>query len=47
LQQETKFPVYVAEDPLTCVVRGCGEVLEEARMLFKVQSALAARKPPR
>jgi rod shape-determining protein MreB len=47
LQQETKFPVYVADDPLTCVVRGCGEVLEEARMLSKVHAALANRKPPR
>ena len=47
LQQETKFPVYVADDPLTCVVRGCGEALEETRMLAKVQAALAARKPPR
>jgi rod shape-determining protein MreB len=47
LQQDTRFPVYVAEDPLTCVVRGCGEVLEETRMLSKVQAALAARKPPR
>ena len=47
LQQETKFPVYVADDPLTSVVRGCGDVLEEARMLAKVHSALAARKAPR
>ncbi len=47
LQQETRFPVYVAEDPLTCVVRGCGEVLEEARILAKVQASLATRKPPR
>jgi rod shape-determining protein MreB len=47
IQQETRFPVYVAEDPLTCVVRGTGEVLEETRMLAKVQAALAARKPPR
>ena len=31
ISQETKFPVYVAEDPLTCVVRGCREVLEEPR----------------
>ena len=28
-------------------VRGTGEVLEETRMLAKVQAALAARKPPR
>jgi rod shape-determining protein MreB len=47
LAQETKFPVYVAEDPLTCVVRGTGEVLEETRMLAKVQANLASRKPPR
>ena len=47
LQQETKFPVYVAEDPLTCVVRGTGEVLEEARMLAKVHAALSVRKAPR
>ena len=46
LAQETKFPVYVAEGPLTCVVRGTGEVLEEAALLAKVQSNLAARKPP-
>jgi len=37
----------VAEDPLSCVVRGTGEVLEEAPLLAKVQSSLAARKPPR
>ena len=47
LAQETRFPVYVAEDPLLCVVKGTGEVLEETKMLQKVQSALATRKPPR
>ena len=47
LQQETKFPVYVAEDPLTSVVRGCGDVLEETRMLAKVHATLATRKAPR
>ena len=47
LAQETKFPVYVAEEPLYCVVRGAGEVLEEAAMLAKVHSSLATRKPPR
>ena len=47
LQQETKFPVYVADDPLTCVVRGCGEALEETHMLAKVQASLATRKAPR
>ena len=44
LSQETRFPVYVAEDPLLCVVRGAGEVLEEQEMLSKVQSQLASRR---
>jgi rod shape-determining protein MreB len=28
LTEETGLPVYIAEDPLSCVVRGCGEALE-------------------
>jgi Tfp pilus assembly PilM family ATPase len=28
LAEETGLPVHVAEDPLTCVVRGCGMALE-------------------
>ena len=28
LAEETGLPVLVAEDPLTCVVRGCGMALE-------------------
>ncbi len=28
LSKETKIPVFIAEDPLTAVVRGCGVVLE-------------------
>ncbi len=47
LSQDTRFPVYVAEEPITCVVRGTGEVLEEAAILRRVQSNLATRKPPR
>ncbi|MCH7522799.1 MAG: rod shape-determining protein MreB [Chloroflexi bacterium] len=46
LAQETRFPVYVGEDPLTCVVRGAGEVLEEAEILKKVQARLNTRKAP-
>ena len=38
LMEETSLPVYVAEDPLTCVVRGTGKVLENVdgyrKMLF-------------
>jgi len=44
---ETRFPVYVAEDPLRAVVRGCGEALEETETLQKVQAAVASRRPPR
>ncbi len=44
---ETRFPVYVAEDPLRAVVRGCGEALEETETLQKVQAAVVTRKPPR
>ena len=47
IAQETRFPVRVAEDPLTCVVRGTGMVLEEARMLAKVQARLDSRRAPR
>jgi rod shape-determining protein MreB len=47
LAQETRFPVYVAEEPLTCVVRGAAEVLEEAAILQKVQARLNRRKAPR
>jgi rod shape-determining protein MreB len=47
LAQETKFPVYVADEPLSSVVRGTGEMLEETVMLAKVQASLASRKPPR
>ena len=47
LAQETKFPVYVAENPLCSVVMGTGEMLEETVILAKVQASLASRKPPR
>jgi rod shape-determining protein MreB len=46
LTQETKFPVYVAEEPLTCVVRGTGEALEEPEVLQKTQARLAQRRAP-
>jgi rod shape-determining protein MreB len=29
VMQETRLPANVAEDPLTCVVRGCGYILED------------------
>lgn len=36
LSQETKMRVYVADDPVTCVVRGAGAVLENLDALQKV-----------
>ena len=47
LAQETKFPVYVAEDPLSSVVRGTAEMLEETEILDKVQARLSQRRAPR
>ncbi len=36
LREATKLPVFVAEDPLTCVARGTGKVLEEREKLRHV-----------
>jgi rod shape-determining protein MreB len=36
LRQETNLPVNVADDPLTCVVRGTGRVLENMTQFSKV-----------
>jgi rod shape-determining protein MreB len=44
---ETRFPVFVTEDPLRTVVKGCAESLEEAETLERVQSAIATRQRPR
>lgn len=35
--EATKMPVWVAEDPLTCVVRGCGICLEDNGLLKKIR----------
>lgn len=37
IAEETKIPVYIADDPLTTVVRGCGKVLENLDLLAKVK----------
>lgn len=37
IAEETKMPVWVADDPLTTVVRGCGRVLEDLDLLAKVK----------
>ncbi len=40
LTQETGVKAYVADDPLTCVVRGTGVVLEELDTIYKVHQIL-------
>jgi len=47
LAHETHFPVHVADDPLTCVVKGTGEVLKNLDKLSSVLAELSQRKPPR
>lgn len=37
IAEETKIPVWIADDPLTTVVRGCGRVLEDLDLLSKVK----------
>lgn len=37
IEDETKIPTKVADDPLTCVVRGCGRVLEDESLLNKIR----------
>ena len=39
MAEKTEMPVKVADDPLTCVVRGTGKVLEEINLLQKVRVA--------
>ena len=41
MREDTSLPIHVAEDPLTCVVRGCGIILEDferyERVLLKAR----------
>jgi rod shape-determining protein MreB len=36
IKEKTGLPVSLAEDPLTCVVRGCGMALESLTLLRQV-----------
>jgi rod shape-determining protein MreB len=40
LSEETKMRVYIADDPLTCVARGAGHVLESYDKYAKVLTSL-------
>jgi len=37
IASEIRMPVWVADDPMTAVVRGCGKVLEDESLLSKVK----------
>lgn len=39
ISSETKMPVSVASEPLSCVARGCGILLENDYLLDKVKIA--------
>ena len=36
IAEETSLPVHIADDPITAVVRGTGQVLDEIKYLKKV-----------
>jgi rod shape-determining protein MreB len=36
MREDTSLPIHVSEDPLTCVVRGCGIILEDFERYEKV-----------
>jgi rod shape-determining protein MreB len=36
MREETSLPIHIAEDPLTCVVRGCGIILDDFERYEKV-----------
>lgn len=37
LSEEVKMPTWITDDPQTAVVRGCGSLLDDARLLSKVR----------
>ena len=47
VQEQTKIPVHIADDPLTCVVRGAGLVLEDLELLKDVLVTTQYEKPPK
>ena len=47
IAESTQMPVHVANDPLTCVVRGTGVVLEELDLMEEVLVADTYSRPAR
>ena len=44
LTEETKMKVYVADEPLSCVARGAGMVLEDFEILQKTLANMQTRQ---
>src|SRR5579859_4801122 len=44
LTVETRMPVYIAEDPLTCVVRGTGRIVESLEQYSRVLASSSATR---
>ncbi|MBN1168869.1 rod shape-determining protein [Candidatus Woesebacteria bacterium] len=36
IEEKTKMPVWIADDPITCVARGCGGLLSDPKLLKKI-----------
>ncbi len=47
ISQETRFPVYVAEEPLLCVVRGAGAIFDELEAGGTVEQQFDSRRARR
>jgi rod shape-determining protein MreB len=37
ISERTKMPVYIAQDPISCVVRGCAYLLEHPKLMAKMR----------
>ena len=47
IAEATQMPVHIADDPLTCVVRGTGVVLEALDDMDRVLVSETYSRPPR
>jgi rod shape-determining protein MreB len=47
IAEATQMPVHVADDPLTCVARGTGVVLQELDLMERVLVSDTYTRPPR
>ncbi|MBN1483910.1 MAG: rod shape-determining protein [Chloroflexia bacterium] len=45
ISHETKIPVRIADDPMTCVARGCGSIVEDFGMYRKIVLASQRARP--